>query len=120
MLIPPKNTFFCEASGSSTLIGMYAGMSSASWPRLRSAVTSVLSRMQLPQYMPAAPAVMNAMRMARSRGVGAVAVVLRHIPDRGERLSRSGAGDRGQETGDRDQEAERRTVVFSRGAATDG
>jgi hypothetical protein len=39
-------------------------MSSASWPRRRSAVTSVLSRIQLPQYMPAAPAVLNAFRLA--------------------------------------------------------
>src|SRR5579871_1298931 len=39
------------------------GTRSASWPRAASAATRVLSRMQLPQYMPAAPAVTYATLM---------------------------------------------------------
>src|SRR5262245_52692561 len=42
-------------------------MSRASWPADRSADTSVLSCMQLPQNMPAAPAVTYAMRMGWPR-----------------------------------------------------
>ena len=48
-------------------------MSRASWPSFRSAATSVLSRMQLPQNIPAAPDVMNAILMKfRKSGVGEV------------------------------------------------
>src|SRR5579871_6646653 len=72
-------------------------MSSASWPRPRSAVTSVLSRMQLPQYIPAAPAVMNAILMRDGDPAGReLPVTLAGIPPGGEGLTASLPGSRGR------------------------
>src|SRR5262245_45781667 len=45
---------------SSVRMGVYVGMSTMSEPSLMSCAARVLSRMQLPQNIPAPPAVMNA------------------------------------------------------------
>src|SRR5688572_8491328 len=71
MLIPPISTFEALTLGSSTSVGVYAGCSVTSCPRAISAVASELSRRQLPQYIPAAPAVMERILRGTSWFLGA-------------------------------------------------
>src|SRR5262245_34001666 len=58
--MPPKRTRCWLTSSSSVRIGVYVGTRRTSRPSFVRAATSVLSRMQEPQNMPAAPAVMYA------------------------------------------------------------
>src|SRR6266852_9868583 len=57
MLMPPNSTRSRLTFASSGLVGVYNGRSVTSCPRASSSTASALSREQLPQYMPAAPAV---------------------------------------------------------------
>src|SRR5579862_604781 len=57
--MPPNSTFERLTLGSSVRSGVYSGSSVTSWPRVMSSAASALSRRQLPQYMPPAPAVME-------------------------------------------------------------
>src|SRR6185436_11411352 len=57
MLMPPNSTRSRLTFGSSGLVGVYRGRSVTSCPRAISSTASALSREQLPQYIPAAPAV---------------------------------------------------------------
>src|SRR6187431_1599947 len=59
MLMPPNRTVGALTFGSSTSVGVYTGCSVTSWPRASNSAASALSRRQLPQYIPAAPAVMK-------------------------------------------------------------
>src|SRR5713101_602996 len=59
MLMPPNSTRSRLTLASSVVVGVYSGRSVTSWPRAISSTASALSREQLPQYMPAAPAVMD-------------------------------------------------------------
>src|SRR6267378_1832365 len=59
MLMPPNSTRSRLTFASSGLVGVYNGRSVTSWPRASSSTASALSREQLPQYIPAAPAVMD-------------------------------------------------------------
>src|SRR5438093_6744841 len=65
MLIPPKSTRSRLTLVSSGLVGVYSGTSVTSWPRAISSTASALSREQLPQYIPAAPAVMERILISR-------------------------------------------------------
>src|SRR5512134_339309 len=56
--MPPKKTWPSLTFASSVRVGVYTGRSRTSWPRSSSSRASALSRRQLPQYMPPAPAVM--------------------------------------------------------------
>jgi hypothetical protein len=59
MLMPPKSTRSRLTLGSSGLVGVYRGTSVTSCPRASNSTASALSREQLPQYIPAAPAVID-------------------------------------------------------------
>src|SRR6202043_2340713 len=63
--MPPNSTFERLTLGSSVRSGVYSGSSVTSWPRATSSAASALSRRQLPQYMPPAPAVMERIFMYR-------------------------------------------------------
>ena len=63
MLTPPKKIRGALTLASSVRVGVYIGSSSTSCPSAISAVANALSRIQLPQYMPPAPAVMYVIRM---------------------------------------------------------
>src|SRR6476646_6674605 len=66
MLMPPKSTRSRLTLGSSGLVGVYRGTSVTSCPRASSSTASALSREQLPQYMPAAPAVIERILIRRT------------------------------------------------------
>src|SRR5260370_14034620 len=57
--MPPNSTVGRLTLGSSVRSGVYSGSNVTSWPRATSSAASALSRRQLPQYMPPAPAVME-------------------------------------------------------------
>src|SRR5258708_23358290 len=57
--MPPNSTVERLTLGSSVRSGVYSGSNVTSWPRATSSAASALSRRQLPQYMPPAPAVME-------------------------------------------------------------
>src|SRR5262245_25803423 len=59
MLIPPNSTRSSLTFVSSGLVGVYIGINVTSWPRASSSTASALSRAQLPQYIPAEPAVIE-------------------------------------------------------------
>src|SRR5713101_5983981 len=63
--MPPNSTVERLTSGSSVRSGVYSGSNVTSWPRATSSAASALSRRQLPQYMPPAPAVMERIFMRR-------------------------------------------------------
>ena len=57
--MPPKSTSGRLTFSSSVRVGVYTGISVTSCPRVINSAASPLSRKQLPQYIPAAPAVMD-------------------------------------------------------------
>src|SRR5437867_3807831 len=59
MLMPPNRTRLRLTLASSGLVGVYSGSSVTSCPRFNSSTANALSREQLPQYIPAAPAVIE-------------------------------------------------------------
>ncbi len=63
MLMPPKKMRPDETFSSSVNVGVYSGTSVTSCPMRISSRARLLSRMQLPQYMLAAPAVICRIRM---------------------------------------------------------
>src|SRR5438552_2376965 len=95
--MPPKSTRRRLTFGSSVRVGVYTGTSVTSWPRAISSVASALSRKQLPQYIPAAPAVIERIL---TRHQSPVAVIRRAGPlnilvDRlGDRIGLAGNGER--------------------------
>ena len=68
--MPPKSTSGRLTFFSSVRVGVYTGMSVTSCPRAINSTASPLSRKQLPQYIPAAPAVIDRMRIDRGTGDG--------------------------------------------------
>src|SRR5437870_10246490 len=67
MLMPPNSTRLRLTLASSGFVGVYSGRSVTLWPRARSSTASALSREQLPQYIPAAPAVIERIFIRASR-----------------------------------------------------
>src|ERR687884_204525 len=74
--MPPKKTFSRLTFGSSVSVGVYMGSNTTSWPRAINSAASALSRRQVPQYMLAAPAVMDriliSIEFSSSNGDGAL------------------------------------------------
>src|SRR6202790_1315557 len=63
--MPPNSTVERLTFGSSVRSGVYSGSNVTSWPRATSSAARAVSRRQLPQYMPPAPAVMERIFMYR-------------------------------------------------------
>src|SRR5438105_9921062 len=75
MLMPPNSTRSRLTFASSGLVGVYSGRSVTSWPRASSSTASALSREQLPQYIPAAPAVIERIRITTPRSTPGGALI---------------------------------------------
>src|SRR6187397_624277 len=94
--MPPNNTRPPALTlGSSVRTGVYIGTSDTSCPRAINSAASPLSRKQLPQYIPAAPAVIDRIFMTLPFQVPGSGFQVRvQVPVRGSRCAVQGSARR--------------------------